>query len=235
MKASGDKHAATAFLDALFDYCKERDGFLHLRFLPSKESLFIRFSEIARLSAILSKRENQNAYFGIGTRTKDDGTKAGVIEVAALWIDMDLEKLSAEERRAAAERLKALPFEPSFIIATGGGLHVYWRLREPIGKAEIPRLEGILKRLAAYLGGDPAATDASRILRLPGTFNHKREPVAVQVIEQNGQRYEASDFEEFLIEDQPVREEPPPLRLMVTPDRPDNKRPVPVVTRPEIE
>jgi hypothetical protein len=37
-------------------------------------------------------------------------------------------------------------------------------------------VEDVLRRLATYFGGDKAATDSSRILRIPGTLNYKYDP-----------------------------------------------------------
>jgi hypothetical protein len=50
--------------------------------------------------------------------------------------------------------------------------------------------------LAHYFGGDHNACDASRILRVPGTFNHKYNPKReVRLIHQNGAEYLLEDFE----------------------------------------
>lgn len=68
---------------------------------------------------------------------------------------------------------------PSALVATGGGLHVYWISDTPLPVAIWqPYAEG-LKALALKFGllCDAGVTsDAARILRVPGTFNHKTEP-----------------------------------------------------------
>lgn len=53
-------------------------------------------------------------------------------------------------------------------------MHAYWVLDVPVSKeqAEIGN-----RRLALALGADPAATDAARVLRPPGTFNHKPDHI----------------------------------------------------------
>jgi len=72
------------------------------------------------------------------------------------------------------------------LVDSGGGYQPYWLLREPVelNQETIARLEGINRGLALALGGDAAATDASRILRLPGTFNLKLagNPRPVQIV-----------------------------------------------------
>src|SRR5262249_10124660 len=60
--------------------------------------------------------------------------------------------------------------EPNFVLDTSPGKHqVVWRV-DDFGPNEA---EQILRALASSYGGDPAATDISRMLRLPGFRNHK--------------------------------------------------------------
>ena len=74
--------------------------------------------------------------------------------------------------------------EPSIVIRSGSGqnLHAYWPLRRPLdpATAEVANL-----RLAHAVGADRVCFDAARILRPPGSWNHKhspaREVVAVRV------------------------------------------------------
>jgi hypothetical protein len=58
-------------------------------------------------------------------------------------------------------------------VWSGGGWHSYWLLKEPAeGPEELEKAELIMQRLAEGLDGDPVH-DRSRIMRMPGTFNHK--------------------------------------------------------------
>ena len=60
---------------------------------------------------------------------------------------------------------------PSAIVASSQGRHhVYWRLREPVNKH---RQEELIGNIALDVGADTAATDTSRLLRLP-TFCNKK-------------------------------------------------------------
>ena len=43
-----------------------------------------------------------------------------------------------------------------------------------------------------------ATHDLARVLRLPGTYNHKTEIKAVQIIETTDNRYDPSEFEQYL-------------------------------------
>jgi len=67
--------------------------------------------------------------------------------------------------------LRAFAHSPHAVIASGsGGAHAYWLLAEELSGE---RCESLNRRLAAALGADPASTNRGRIMRLPGTLNHK--------------------------------------------------------------
>ncbi len=72
------------------------------------------------------------------------------------------------------------PMPPSAVVASGskGHVHCYWQLEHPV---DVKACESGNRRLAAVVAGDPMSVDAARILRPPGTFNHKREPTAVRL------------------------------------------------------
>ena len=95
------------------------------------------------------------------------------------WVDLDLidkhDKASttADAARAAAApvvaKLAALPMPPSSVVFSGAGLHAYWRLDDPAD--DIALVRRVNEHLAGELGGDRAAVNPSRVLRLPGTYN----------------------------------------------------------------
>jgi len=64
--------------------------------------------------------------------------------------------------------------DPSLILFSGRGLQVKWLLERPLPRAALPRWNAVQKQLVATLerfGADPAARDASRLLRLVDTIN----------------------------------------------------------------
>ena len=171
---AANEHPSVTFLRSLYQYCNE--GFINLRFLPSAKNYFTPLSEIDSIPGILENHKRENAHFSVATRVEGDGTKAGILQIPDLWVDIDLGKLPEEKKNEIRQRYKDFFLKPSFLIDSGGGIHSYWKLKEPAIPEDIPRLERILKRLADYFGADMAATDASRRLRIPGTLNHKYNP-----------------------------------------------------------
>lgn len=108
-----------------------------------------------------------DVYVGCALRSSQHGDRAHVGQVWTLWAECDGED--------ARPRLDALPLVPSLVIASGtpGNVHAYWALKVP---TDADRAEGANQRLAAAVGGDPVCFDAARILRPPGTQNHKHAP-----------------------------------------------------------
>lgn len=126
-------------------------------------------------------------YFGVLPRIGNSEKGVDVPAAACLWADIDggFEGVEGTQARLdAAVQVGRLP-APHFTICSGGGLHVYWLLSAQITLTDEivrRRVKDTLKRLCRVIGGNaPAAhADTSRaevasILRVPGTFNRKRE------------------------------------------------------------
>lgn len=69
---------------------------------------------------------------------------------------------------------KGLP-DPDIIVSSGAGVHAYWRLTEPL--TDLNRWVAAQKGLIAILRSDKAIKNPERIMRLPGFYNTKREPL----------------------------------------------------------
>jgi hypothetical protein len=134
-----------------------------------------------------------NYWVGVAIRRDNKaGKKENLLALTAAFCDVDVgtaghkgatKYQSKKEARAAIE---AFPLRPSLLVDSGGGFQPYWLFDSPVELTPetIKHLEGINRGLALALGGDVAATDAARILRLPGTFNMKiaGQPRPVKII-----------------------------------------------------
>ena len=114
------------------------------------------------------------------------------VGAAALWLDIDIGAQHAKPDYADAKSFAAdfknfmagtgLPVP--WIVSTGHGVHLYW----PLGVTVQPdKWSRRMARLFAAcnkfgLKYDHAATDISRILRVPGTYNYKDTPVPVVIL-----------------------------------------------------
>jgi hypothetical protein len=113
-------------------------------------------------------------------------SQADALALKAIWLDVDIKDPPKgyasldEAMNAVTAFVKAagLP-SPSALIGSGHGLHVYWVSKTPLTPDEWrPYAEGLkAAALKHRLRCDAGLTsDAARILRVPGTFNHKTEP-----------------------------------------------------------
>lgn len=86
------------------------------------------------------------------------------------------------DQRECLDVIKANYPYPTLVAKTSKGRYqVYWRLDEPVS---IEKQESLMSSMAIDVGADRAATDVSRVLRLPSFWNRKkgREPNTVDVV-----------------------------------------------------
>lgn len=182
------------FLNKLFQFC---EGQIEIRPLPGIPAFFDPDNH-PEIDAHCSKYKNSNLFFGVASRDGAGGGKENILNIPTVWVDVDFKDTP---RDIAAEKLKKFPFKPSVIIKSGGGVHLYWRLKEPAEKADIGTIEDINHRIADQLGGDHNSCDAARILRVPDTLNHKYNPARVcKIVQYNDFYYNLDDFLEILPE-----------------------------------
>ena len=126
-------------------------------------------SSITRLAAM------SDVYTGvIPRRHRQGGGRDDLISrPRTVWVDCD-----ASQSAAALGRFSPAP---SIIVRSGSGdhRHAYWLLRTA---ADLDEIEDANRRLAVALGGDPACSDAARILR-PPSLNWKTSPPAPVTLE----------------------------------------------------
>jgi hypothetical protein len=115
-------------------------------------------------------------------------TKEHIREVRHLYLDLDEEAgVSLQAIRTSGD----VP-DPNFVLDTSPGKHqVVWSVEGFSAK----EAESVLRSLASYYGGDPAATDISRLLRLPGFRNHKyKDEFVVRAVHEGDAIHRHGDF-----------------------------------------
>ena len=154
--------------------------------------------------------QGKDVYFALG-RLKEKGTRKleNVESLGAIWLDIDCGGDKAEEiepktglpkgyasKEEGSKALKkfcdTVDLPAPVIVSSGYGLHVYWAFTEPLPKQRwqpiADRLEQVC--IAQKFYADPNVFDASRILRVPGTYNHKKdEPKLVKVVRKSSKRH----------------------------------------------
>jgi AAA domain len=143
-------------------------------------------------------------------KTNPNGTRraaksgAAALALKSIWVDIDVKAGDPKHYHTEAEALKAILLfaktvglpEPSAIVRSGGGLHIYWISREALTPQEwLPYAQGLKNLLIAntILADTAITTDAARILRIPGTLNHKPkypQPMPVELIDLSLKTYD---------------------------------------------
>ncbi len=141
------------------------------------------------------KEHNKN-HHGIFFVVNSGGqTDDSITRINAQFVEID--DKSFEEQQALID---AFPLPPSMVIKTRKSLHTYWFVKD----AKVSQFRPIQKALVSHFGGDPACVNESRVMRLPGFYHCKQEPVLVECISFHPKRRYA---QEQLMEVLPVQEE----------------------------
>jgi P4 family phage/plasmid primase-like protien len=137
--------------------------------------------------------------------------KENIAQTTCLHADIDfkdLDTLGEDPVSFVMRYLARLKYLPSITVLSGGGVHCYWLLREPVDtQAEMERIEAALRQLADVVAGDLVVCEVSRVMRLPGSHNSKEHIgwQEVEIVELHPERrYELDDLEEWFGEQTPV-------------------------------
>ena len=122
---------------------------------------------------------------------KDDAfsrTKSDIKTIRHVYLDLDR---NADRALEAIRNSSDVP-APNFVLDTSPEKHqVVWK----VSGMTVDEAESLLHGLANQFGGDPAATDATRVLRLPGFANQKLpDEFIVQARQESDAIHQARDF-----------------------------------------
>lgn len=158
-----------------------------------------------------------------GTKAKNANLKhtrgfnKTVCAVPGVWFELDYADGEAHKEGALPTReeaeafIETLPLSPTLVIASGHGFHLYWLFKQPLvtdtdqvrGAAAqlVERWQAMIQERAAGYGWKLDSThDLTRVLRPPGTLNHKStppKPVTVVSYEAES-RYAFTEIEKWL-------------------------------------
>ncbi len=215
---SGLRGVAMDFLETLYGTCER--GWLTLWTRQDKKTYWFPVTELDEATGKAhSLAKAKDVYFGVGLRREKSagrGSSQDVMCIPGLWMDIDVAGEAHQQGNlpptieAAIELLKGFPLAPSILVHSGHGLHGYWLFKEPweFDSEEehqeaailLRQFQGTIQGMAESKGWKLDTTsDLARVLRVPGTLNHKDSPpIEVTIIEYNDLRYNPSDFEPYL-------------------------------------
>lgn len=139
--------------------------------------------------------QQRNAFFGVAKFETDISRKKDNVKaVKAFWMDIDCGPLKAEinpktgrpdgyiDQTTGLQELqrfcKLIGLPKPYLVNSGRGIHAYWPLTEAVSGEEWEpvalRLHELCTTHNFYV--DMSVFEASRVLRIPGTYNFKDNP-----------------------------------------------------------
>ena len=140
----------------------------------------------------LTERNQAGFDIYVGMNTLEDGahsrTKRDIHEIRHVYLDLDHR---GSEALKTIQNSEEVP-KPNFVLDTSPGKHqVVWKV-EGVTPQEA---EDLQQQMAHEFGADVAATDASRVLRLPRFANRKYgDECTVRVTKHSDKTYNLRDF-----------------------------------------
>ena len=197
------------FLDTLFSGKPQNDLILIWEKGKSLVSHWFKSTDEAdKLIQQLIKDNSSDIYVGCGTRRKNlgmgkKGENGDIYGIGALWLDIDVnnENDPSHERKnnpktfeEARELINFFPLEPTILIHSGHGYHVWWAMKEfwnfetkdhrAVAATTLEEFQRVMKANASAKGLNIDSTfDVARVLRIPGTMNMKKPPHVPVVME----------------------------------------------------
>lgn len=226
-KERGEKEKLVSFLKEL--YGENSEGYLTLWTLKDKKTRWFKAKDFVLIAdeALHLATEN-DVYFGLGLRRKrlekkQRGSVEHIIAIPGLWADIDIKGPAHKDpnlpptEEDGLNLLADFPLSPTIVVNSGHGFQVWWLFKElwtfdtdeerQQAQALSRNFQATLQELARCQGWQIDSTpDLARVLRLPGTWNRKLEPVRVRINTMDKtRRYIPTDFDEYLLAERPRR------------------------------
>ncbi|AVO24425.1 DNA recombinase [Microbacterium phage Robinson] len=158
--------------------------------VPSISSIGIKGKEHFREGPVLDSKqpalpvlmEERDWYWTPAVSSSDSRKAKQYPAQKVIWIDCD---------ESFNDKL-LMSLRPSFVWETSPGhKQAVWLLREPLQPSEYHR-DGFMGMLAHAIGGDKSGVDIGQLLRVPGTWHHKRKPFHGRILASPGTVYTRS-------------------------------------------
>jgi len=129
-------------------------------------------------------------YIGMNPLKKDASTrtKEDIESIKHVYIDLDY---GGPETLESIENSSVVP-KPNYLLNSSPERHqIVWKVED----LNLEEAEALLHAMAREFGGDPAATDATRVLRVPGFANKKyKTDFYVEARKESAETYHLRDF-----------------------------------------
>jgi len=181
-------------------------GHIELRAIKGDhvETKFISLSDkqalVGQVGEFCKDYKDFHIYFGIATRDGKGGAIENVINIPCVWAEMDYKDFPETPEVTVQGIIEAFPFKPTITTNSGGGMHLYFLLEVPVDlkrSVDVQKVNDWIRLELNKLAGCEfdRISDIPRILRLPGTVNHRypHKP-GCEIIDINDKTYKLDDF-----------------------------------------
>jgi hypothetical protein len=121
-------------------------------------------------------------------------TRGDVATIRHLYLDFDENGTQAVEHLRTREDIP----RPNYLVNTSPD---HWQVSWKVQGFSKEQAEEIMRGMVREFGADPAATDCSRVMRIPGFANHKRSGHMVRMEQLSTDLYSQDKFPRFEQED----------------------------------
>lgn len=198
------------YCNHLFDYTT--DGYMQIKqIINNKDNITIYNTDNNNLrQVVMDLDKSKDTYLSINTHFIPSGTFNTIRQFRALYIDLDLEKFAKAETVYMIYEMvnkNEIP-EPSMIIDSGRGIHLYWRIKNAPYQARYTwqEIEDFLYYKLKRLGSDLKATDGARVLRIPNTVNSKNNEECKVILIKEDLEYSMYELREHYLGYSPRKE-----------------------------
>jgi RecA-family ATPase len=168
-----------------------------------RRTQWIETSRIDAAEKLVAKyADKADLYLSVGTYSEPQekrGGEAGIISIPGFWSDLDIGEIGHKPaalpnpatEQDALSIVDGLP-EPSMVMHSGGGLQAFWLFDEPWifepgdhakAKKASQEWHNLIEQKGQQLGFHvDKVANLDRILRVPGSFNHKAGTIRPVVI-----------------------------------------------------
>ena len=189
------------------------------------------FEDVHQAAIYADSVKDRNVYFGLGVTKEDLPSNKRpmahqICGIPGFWIDIDIydprahkvSNLPQSQKDAEELIISALPrnMQPTILTHSGHGLHAFWLFKEPwmfesdkerhVAADMVKRFVLSFKYHAAMRGWKlDSVFDLARVLRVPGSVNHKVEgmPMTCKIISiKEDVAYNPEDFEKYFVADE---------------------------------
>lgn len=202
-------------------YDETTDGYIQILKFNDNEIIKIKNTNLKYIKEITQEFINEeNVFISPNTIYVPFRRVENIRQFRALFLDLD--NIEGDKHYTAYKVFelaeKGIVPTPTMIVDSGRGIHIYWRIENAPYQALYTwqEIEDMLYHRLKHLGADKKATDACRVLRMPGTINTKNNSKCTLIWQDSKTTYSMYDLKEKYIKIKKKKTSPTANKKVIT-------------------